>query len=100
MILILQDEYVQVYLCGASLIAPQVVLTSGHCVNDTENLQDILTVRCGEWDTQTEDEKYPFQELKVNRIQVCAGRGMLGNSVICFLFLERRNSLFEKIPRL
>jgi len=63
------DEYVQVYLCGASLIAPQVVLTSGHCVNDTENLQDILTVRCGEWDTQTEDEKYPFQELKVNRIQ-------------------------------
>ena len=64
----------QVYLCGASLIAPKVVLTSGHCVNDTENLQDILTVRCGEWDTQNEDEMYPFQELKVDRIQVCAGR--------------------------
>ena len=30
----------------------------------------LLTVRCGEWDTQTEDEKYPFQERKVNRIVV------------------------------
>jgi len=64
-----ENDKVQVYLCGASLIAPQVVLTSGHCVNDTDTLQDILFVRCGEWDTQTEDEKYPFQELKVNRIE-------------------------------
>lgn len=64
-----ENDKVQVYLCGASLIAPQVVLTSGHCVNDTDTLQDILSVRCGEWDTQTEDEKYPFQELKVNRIE-------------------------------
>ena len=70
MILIFQDEYVQVYLCGASLIAPQVVLTSGHCVNDTEDLNDRLVIRCGEWDTQTEDEEFPHQERKVFRIVV------------------------------
>merc|ERR1711963_959329 len=38
------DEYVQVYLCGASLIAPQVVLTSGHCVNDTDTKHPDLDV--------------------------------------------------------
>jgi len=65
----LQDDVVQVYLCGASLITPQVVLTSAHCVNDTNALRDILSVRCGEWDTQTTNELYPYQEQKVFRIE-------------------------------
>lgn len=60
---------VNVYLCGASLIAPQVVLTAGHCVDNDEDLRDKLSVRCGEWDTQNEDERLPYQERRVNRVQ-------------------------------
>ena len=61
------SEIVTAYLCGASLIAPDVVLTSANCVSD-ENILDILAVRCGEWDTQTEDEPNPFQERKAKKI--------------------------------
>ena len=56
------------YLCGASLIAPQVVLTAGHCVNNTET--DKLVIRCGEWDTQTQQEELPHQERKVFQVLV------------------------------
>ena len=27
-------------------------------------------MRCGEWDTQSEDEPEPYQEVEVDRIQV------------------------------
>ena len=32
----IQEQLVEVYQCGASLIAGGVVLTAGHCVNDTK----------------------------------------------------------------
>jgi len=44
-------------------------LTAAHCVNDTNSIQDILSVRCGEWDTQNTNEKYPYQQNKVFKIQ-------------------------------
>ena len=43
---LLQDDVVQVYLCGASLITPQVVLTSAHCVNDTNALRVRNYMNC------------------------------------------------------
>ena len=45
-------------------------MTAGHCVDNEEDLRDKLSVRCGEWDTQNEDERLPYQERKVNRVQV------------------------------
>ena len=59
---------VTVYVCGASLIEPGVLLTSANCVSDDDVLIDTLTVRCGEWDTENEDEPNPFQERNVEKI--------------------------------
>ena len=53
-------------MCGASLIAPQVVLTSAECVGPEENLD----VRCGEFDYSVETEPLPHQQEKVLRVLV------------------------------
>jgi len=64
------DQLVKVYHCGASLISAGVVLTAGHCLNDTNSLKNKLVVRCGEWDTQTTDEEEPFQERNVDKMEL------------------------------
>jgi len=43
---------VNLYVCGASLIAPGVALTGAHCVKDYLADPSVIKVRCGEWDTQ------------------------------------------------
>ena len=45
-------------------------MTAGHCVDNDDDLRDKLSVRCGEWDTQNEDESLPYQERRVNRVMV------------------------------
>ncbi|XP_063911678.1 phenoloxidase-activating factor 2-like isoform X2 [Zophobas morio] len=52
--------------CGGSLIAPRVVLTGAHCVGKF-NPED-LKVRAGEWETQSQNERYPYQERNVKEI--------------------------------
>lgn len=55
-------------LCAGSLIHPQIVLTGARCVYNLT--QDAITIRAGEWDTQTVKERLPFQERKVEQIIV------------------------------
>lgn len=54
------------YFCGASLIHPQVALTGIHCIVNRQ--MNDFKVRAGEWDTQTEKERLPYEERNVRQI--------------------------------
>lgn len=56
------------YICGGSLIEPNVVVTLAHCVNKKKAAD--LIVRAGEWDSKTTNELLPFQERRVERITI------------------------------
>jgi len=55
-------ERANLYKCGGSLIAPGVILTAAHCINDFKPYPEQLKVRCGEWDTQHQSEPYVHQD--------------------------------------
>lgn len=56
------------YICGASLIHPQVALTGAHCVNGKQSSK--LRVRAGEWDTKTVNEPFPHSDHGVAKFVI------------------------------
>merc|ERR1711915_249808 len=65
-----KEETINLYQCGASLIAPGTVLTAAHCVDKFRQNPQELKIRCGEWDTQGETEPYPHQDRTVAAMKV------------------------------
>lgn len=90
------DSTLNVYECGGSLIAPNVVLTGAHCVYN--KAKETLVVRGGEWDTQTKNELYPHQDRRVREIVVHErfNKGSLANDM-ALLILEQPFDLVENI---
>ncbi|XP_017054459.1 phenoloxidase-activating factor 2 [Drosophila ficusphila] len=54
------------YFCAGSLIHQQVVLTAVHCL-ETHGPGTFM-VRAGEWDSQTTNERLPYQERAVKSV--------------------------------
>jgi len=63
-------ESANLYKCGGSLIAPGVILTAAHCINDFKPYPEQLKIRCGEWDTQHQTEPYGHQDRYAEDIKI------------------------------
>ncbi|KAG8290672.1 hypothetical protein J6590_078136 [Homalodisca vitripennis] len=81
----LNGNFESMYVCGGSLIHPQVVLTGGNFLHETDN----LVVRLGEWDTQTTNELCPTQDVKVREVIIHENFSWIQANDIAMLILER-----------
>lgn len=88
-----KEGTLNIFLCGATLINKKFVLTAVHCI---QNLKpDAVKVRLGEYDTQSTNEPYPFQDINVREIITYPGyyQPALHND-IALLYLDGEGATF------
>merc|ERR1712115_360206 len=64
------EDTVNLYQCGGSLIAPDTILTAAHCVDKFKENPGSLKIRCGEWNTQDQNEPRPHQDRYVTYLDI------------------------------
>lgn len=91
-----KGKILSIYQAGGSLIHPKVVLTAAHSIHNRKSAD--LSVRLGEWDTQTKNELFPHVDRRVIQIVVHENfnSGNLRND-IGLLILDEPVNLAENI---
>lgn len=90
------DKKINIYQCSGSLIHPSVVLTAASCVAGKD--AQSLSVRAGEWDSQSEDELFPHQLRTVEEFVVheqFVKSGLLYD--VALLFLSQPVDIAENV---
>ncbi|KAL9704495.1 hypothetical protein quinque_008013 [Culex quinquefasciatus] len=86
------------FICGGSLIDPEVILTTADCVKSFRSRPEKLTIRAGEWDMRSTYEPIAHQERGVRLVKThpTFKQSSLVNNV-ALLFLDDKFDLTHTI---